>query len=117
MIIDRKPSLFVLPACKNLDINRIEEEMNLSKVRIAIVEEAEKITGMKVGGISPLGIINSKIPIYVENSLNKGDFIYMSAGHRGFVLKLHVSDFLDIMKSRSSFQKNIQKKLPSFLNY
>jgi Cys-tRNA(Pro)/Cys-tRNA(Cys) deacylase len=58
--------------------------------------DAEKMTGLKVGGISALALLNKGFDIYIDEWATLLDAVVISAGQRGFNLRLSVDDLLRV---------------------
>jgi len=56
--------------------------------------EAERLTGLKVGGISALSLLSKGFAVHLDRSAESLDSIVVSAGQRGLNVRLQVEDFL-----------------------
>jgi len=98
VIIDGKPNLIVLPSDNFLNLDQLTNQLGNKVINVATREEAEKYTGMQVGGISPFGVDRNIIQIHVNESILDLKHIYVSAGQRGFVMKVSVIDCISFLK-------------------
>jgi len=98
VLIDGKPNLFVIPSDNFLNLDHLINQLGGKVINVATREDAEIYTGMQVGGISPFGIDRNTIPIFVNKSILDLKHIYVSAGQRGFVIKVSVVDFISYLK-------------------
>ncbi len=98
VIIDEKPNLFVIPSDNFLNLDHLINQLGGKVINVATREEAENYTGMQVGGISPFGVDRNIIPIHVYESILDLKHIYVSAGQRGFVIKVSVIEFISFLK-------------------
>ena len=57
-------------------------------------DEVKNITGYTIGGVSPVGHKNN-VDIYIDNSLERFDFLFAAAGHPNCIFKI---SFLDLKK-------------------
>lgn len=94
-----KPLLVMVPSNTRLSLEKLEAELNIQNLSLATKSQTEKFTGMQVGGISPLGLLEMNIPIYIVESVMSFDWIVFSAGQRGVTIQLPVSDFLAITRA------------------
>jgi Cys-tRNA(Pro)/Cys-tRNA(Cys) deacylase len=89
-----KPMLVMVAANTTLNLKKVAQAVGAKKVHMARHVEAENMTGLKVGGISALALLNKGFNIYLDEWATLLDFIAVSAGQRGFNLKLSVDDLL-----------------------
>ena len=90
------PLLVIVPANHEIDLRYLAHELDVKAVHMAKHDDAEKITGLKVGGISSLALLNRHFSIYLDRSAQNFETIVMSAGQRGINLELPVKDFLTL---------------------
>jgi Cys-tRNA(Pro)/Cys-tRNA(Cys) deacylase len=60
--------------------------------------EAERITGYKVGGISPFGQ-RKQVGTVIEQGALAHDLVYLNGGQRGLQVRLKPSDVRDVLKA------------------
>jgi Cys-tRNA(Pro)/Cys-tRNA(Cys) deacylase len=82
----RKPMLVVVPGQK--------------KVKMAAHDQAESLTGLQTGGISPLALINKGFDVYLDDRALRFDAIAVSAGERGANLLVPVKDLIKLTRAR-----------------
>lgn len=95
-----KPILVMVPAGKQLDLKKLAKTVQEKKLKMATQREAEQLTGLQVGGISALAIINRGFAIYIDESANSLDQITVSAGQRGIQVTLSTRDLVKVTKAR-----------------
>lgn len=95
-----KPMLVMVPANKQLDLKRLAKGVGEKKLKMASHSEAEELTGLEVGGISALALINKGFSIYLDGSAQDHDQILISAGQRGLDLELAVDDLIRLTSAR-----------------
>jgi Cys-tRNA(Pro)/Cys-tRNA(Cys) deacylase len=93
-----KPMLVLLSAGRTLDLKKFAKGAGLKKVRMAKHDEAEKLTSLKVGGISALALTAKNWPVFIDQPATDLEQILMSAGQRGLNLRLGVQDFIKTLK-------------------
>ena len=91
---DDKFTLFLVAGDKKASLKKIKKNIKFSNVSMASAEEVKSITGYTIGGVSPVGHINY-VDIYIDNSLERFDFLYAAAGHPNCIFKI---SFLDLKK-------------------
>jgi Cys-tRNA(Pro)/Cys-tRNA(Cys) deacylase len=58
--------------------------------------EAERITGLLVGGISPLALLGRPFEVYLDARVAALERLYINGGQRGVNLRLRVADLLAV---------------------
>jgi Cys-tRNA(Pro)/Cys-tRNA(Cys) deacylase len=92
----KKPMLVMLPASKELDLRQFARAVGEKSVRMATQREAEQLTGLKVGGISALALLNKPFTVYLDASAAALDRLYVSGGQRGLDLRLRARDLVAV---------------------
>ena len=87
-----KPLLAIIPANRQLDLKKLAKLTGTKKLKMASHQEAEAMTGLQVGGISPLALINKGFTIYLDELAMGQKQIFVSAGERGTQIKLAPAD-------------------------
>jgi len=95
-----KPLLAVLPADQALDLKALARAVGAKKVRMARLTEAERMTGLKKGGISALALLNKGFRVCLDESALGWPQIAMSAGVRGMQVVLAPQDFVRLTRAR-----------------
>jgi Cys-tRNA(Pro)/Cys-tRNA(Cys) deacylase len=95
-----KPMLVMIPSDRQLDLKKLAKAVGEKKLKMATHNEAERLTGLQVGGISALGLLNRGFDIYLDQPALAFDQIVISAGQRGLQIKLAVSDLVRVSKAR-----------------
>ena len=89
-----KPFLVMVPAESQLDLKKMARAVGEKKVKMADHRLAEKLTGLQVGGISPLLLINRGFEILIDASAAAYETVYVSGGEKGVNLEVPVSDLV-----------------------
>jgi Cys-tRNA(Pro)/Cys-tRNA(Cys) deacylase len=89
-----KPILAVVSAVQEVDLKAVAQAVGEKKVRVPSQKEAERLTGLQAGGISPLALLGRGFTVLLDASAADADFLHVSGGQRGLNLRLQVSDFL-----------------------
>ncbi|HFE66321.1 MAG TPA: aminoacyl-tRNA deacylase [Chloroflexi bacterium] len=91
-----KPILAVIPANRQLNLKKLAKLLGVKKVKMASHKEAETLTGLQVGGISPLALLNKGFRVYLDTAAREQAQIYVSAGQRGQQIKLSAVDLVKV---------------------
>ncbi len=95
-----KPILVMVPANRQLNLKTLATAVNVKKLKMASHREAEAMTKLQVGGISPLALLNKGFAIYLDCSAQDYEKIMVSAGQRGIQILLTVADLQKVIKAR-----------------
>jgi Cys-tRNA(Pro)/Cys-tRNA(Cys) deacylase len=91
-----KPILAVVPGDREVDLKALAQAVGEKKVYLPTQRDAEKLTGLQAGGISPLALINRGFQVILEASAVENSEIHISGGQRGLNLRLPTADFLNL---------------------
>jgi Cys-tRNA(Pro)/Cys-tRNA(Cys) deacylase len=81
-----KPMLIIIAGDRELDLKKVSREIGEKKVRMASHNEAETLTGLQVGGISALALLNRPFDVFIDQPATDLTHILVSAGKRGINL-------------------------------
>ncbi|NDJ54511.1 MAG: aminoacyl-tRNA deacylase [Chloroflexi bacterium] len=93
---DHNQMLVMLAANRQLDLKKLAAQIGVKKAQLASHKEAEALTGLKVGGISALALLNKGFVIFIDQAATEIDTILVSAGQRGLDVRLSVADLLSV---------------------
>ena len=96
----KKPLLAVLPGTCTVDLKSLAAFLGEKKVYLPTEREAEQLTGLQAGGISPLALINKGFQVVIDASSQKYLEIHVSGGQRGINIKLAVADLIRLTNAR-----------------
>lgn len=85
---ERKHALCVLLATHLLDVNHtVRKKLGARKVSFADAGETRDITGMEIGGVTPIGIPPG-LPVWVDAAVMECGYIILGGGNRSSKLKV-----------------------------
>ena len=96
----KKPLLVVVPGPLSADLKLLAAALGEKKVYLPTEREAEQITGLQAGGISPLALINKGFQVVIDSSAQNYSAIHVSGGQRGLNIKLPVTDLVKLTNAR-----------------
>ena len=96
----RKPILVVIPGPNVVDLKLLAASLGEKKVYLPTEREAEELTGLQAGGISPLALINKGFQVVIDSAAQNYPEIHVSGGQRGLNIKLPVADLISLTKAR-----------------
>ncbi|MBN2549035.1 MAG: hypothetical protein JXB15_07760 [Anaerolineales bacterium] len=83
--------LAVIPGDREVDLKLLAKALGEKKVHLPTEREAERLTGLQAGGISPLALINRGFQMVIDASARNFAEIHISGGQRGLNILLPVS--------------------------
>lgn len=95
-----KPSLVMIAANRTLDLKKMATVVGVKKVTMASHKEAERLTGLKVGGISALALTHKNWAVYLDKPAIELEHILMSAGQRGLDLRVPTAALLRVVQAK-----------------
>jgi Cys-tRNA(Pro)/Cys-tRNA(Cys) deacylase len=95
----KKPVLAVVPGTQNVDLKAVAIALGEKKVYLPTEREAELLTGLQAGGISPLALINKGFQVIIDISAISMDEVHVSGGQRGLNIRLPVRDLAELTKA------------------
>ena len=95
-----RPALILEPADATLDLKRAARGMGVKRVGMAGQAEAERLTGLQVGGISALALTHLRWPVFLDRRAESLESVVVSAGQRGRNVRLRVVDFIRVTGAR-----------------
>lgn len=91
-----KPILVLVPAPREVDLKALSRALGEKKVTLATQKEAEKLTGLQVGGISPLALLDRRFDVIIDKSAQSMGEIYISGGQRGINIRLSTISLVEL---------------------
>jgi Cys-tRNA(Pro)/Cys-tRNA(Cys) deacylase len=95
-----KNILAMVPANRQLDLKKLAKSVGDKKLKMASHRDAEALTGLQVGGISALALLNRGFDVYLDQSAAGFEQIIVSAGERGQQIELAVGDLVKLTRAR-----------------
>lgn len=96
----QKPVLVMIPSAASLDLKKLAQAVGEKKMQMAPRADAERLTGMQAGGISPLGLVNRGFRILLDDRAQALEKIVISAGERGAQVELPVEALRTLTRAR-----------------
>ncbi len=95
-----KPILAVIPGPNRVDLKLLAAALGEKKLLLPTEREAEQLTGLQAGGISPLALINKGFQVVADSSAQDKSEIHVSGGQRGLNIRLPVQALVDLTHAR-----------------
>ena len=95
-----KPILAVVPGNQEVNLKKLAKAVGEKKVTPSTQKEAENITKLQVGGISPLALINRGFEIVIHRSVQDLELVHVSGGELGVNIRLACRDLIDLTRAK-----------------
>lgn len=88
-----------LPGDRELSLKGLARMLGVKTVAMSTPEEAERVTGYRVGGISPFGTRRT-LPVWLERSLLGHPKVLINAGRRGTLVSLAPESIVEALQAQ-----------------
>ena len=95
--VDGKPACCVIPSDKQLSMKRVASAFGGKAAEMMAVPKAEKMTGYKVGGISPFGQ-KRQVPTAFEPF--DAEKVWINAGQRGLLVGIAPAEAVAVLGAK-----------------
>jgi Cys-tRNA(Pro)/Cys-tRNA(Cys) deacylase len=95
-----KPILAVIPGSNHVDLKLLANALGEKKVNLPSEHEAEEMTGLQAGGISPLALLNKGFHVVIDSAAQTRPEIHISGGQRGLNIRLPVKALAELTQAR-----------------
>ena len=95
-----KPLLVIVPGPATLQLKQLAGAVGVKKIKMAEHKQAEQLTNLQTGGISPLALINKGFAVYIDERARAYETIAVSAGQRGANIEVPVADLVKLTNAR-----------------
>jgi len=89
--VDGKPACVMAPSDSELSMKKVAAALGGKSAAMMPVADAERLTGYKVGGVSPFGQ-KRKLPTVIAREALGEPYIYLNGGQRGLQVRLAPAD-------------------------
>lgn len=86
-LVDGKPVCAIVPSNREVSMKKLAAAFEAKSAQMMKPADAERITGYKVGGISPFGQMR-RVPAAIEESALGHAHVFINGGQRGLQVKL-----------------------------
>ena len=97
--LDGKPVCAIVPSDREVNMKKLAKVMAGKSATMMDPHKAERMTGYKVGGISPLGG-RKRLVCALDLSAEQFETIFINGGQRGLQIKLKPDDLVGLLKCK-----------------
>jgi Cys-tRNA(Pro)/Cys-tRNA(Cys) deacylase len=97
-LVDGKPVCVIVPSDQEVSMKKLAAAVRGKSAQMMKPPEAERVTGFKVGGISPFGQ-RKPVRTVIEQSALAHDQVYLNGGQRGLQVRLRPGDVQEVLKA------------------
>lgn len=94
--LDGKPICAIVPSDEEVNMKKLAAALGGKSAHMMKPPEAERLTGYKVGGISPLGQRKS-VPTALDELAQLHDEIFINGGQRGLQIRIKPDDLAAVL--------------------
>lgn len=94
--LDGKPACAIIPSDRELNMKKLAKALKGKSAAMMDPQKAERLTGYKVGGISPLGG-RKRLPTALDASAQTFETLFLNGGQRGLQVKLKPDDLVTVL--------------------
>lgn len=91
VLIDGKPACAILPSDREVAMKKLAAAFDGKHAEMMKPADAERVTGYKVGGISPFGQRRA-VPVVIEAAALAHEQVYINGGQRGLQVRIAPAD-------------------------
>ncbi len=95
-LVDGKPACVVVPSDREVSMKKLASIFGGKAAQMMKPADAERMTGYKVGGISPFGQMR-KVRTAFEQTAMTHERVYMNGGQRGLQVRLAPRDAASVL--------------------
>lgn len=100
-LLDGKPAIAILPSDRELSMKRFAAALGGKSAAMMPIPQAERLSGYKVGGVSPFGQPR-RLPVAIEVAVLDQPLVYINGGQRGLQVRLDPNDAVRVLDARAA---------------
>jgi Cys-tRNA(Pro)/Cys-tRNA(Cys) deacylase len=92
-----RPWLVMVPAVLEADLRVLARSLGEKSLRMASVKEAERLTGLLVGGVGALALVGKPFRVAIDEAVLGEERVFVNGGRRGLNLGLAPGDLFRLV--------------------
>ena len=97
--VDKEFLICLVSGDKRCSLNKLKKIVSKKDVSMASAEEVKAQTGFTIGGVSPVGHINS-LSIIIDETLGRFQTVFAAAGHPNSIFEISFIKLKELTKGR-----------------
>jgi Cys-tRNA(Pro)/Cys-tRNA(Cys) deacylase len=89
--VDGKPACVVVPSDREVSLKKLALAFQGKAAKMMRPADAERLTGYRIGGISPFAQ-KKRVPIAIEEAALSESTVFLNGGQRGLQIELEPND-------------------------
>ena len=98
--LSSRPLLVMIAGPEELDLRLLARSIGAKAARMAPHRDAERLTGLQVGGIGALALMNRPFEPCIERAALQFEWVLVNGGRRGLNLRVAVQDLIRLTGAR-----------------
>jgi Cys-tRNA(Pro)/Cys-tRNA(Cys) deacylase len=99
--LDGQPVCVIVPSDREVSMKKLAAALGGKSAEMMAPADAERLTGYKVGGISPFGQTR-RVPVLLEAGALAHELVYLNGGQRGLQVRMAPSDIVRVLAARTA---------------
>jgi len=99
-LVDGRPACVIVPSDREVSMKKLAAAFGGKSAQMMKAADAERMTGYKVGGISPFGQMRA-VRTAIEEEALAHDLVYINGGQRGLQVRLSPRDAAQVLKANA----------------
>lgn len=99
VLLDSKPACAIVPSDREVAMKKLAAALGGKSAQMMKPADAERLTGYKVGGISPFGQMR-RVPVAIEEDALPLSHVYINGGQRGLQVRLSPADAVTLLGAK-----------------
>lgn len=96
VLADGKPACAIAPSDGEVSLKRVAAALGAKSAAMMRGADAERLTGYKIGGISPFGQMRP-VPVVIDETALLWDAVFLNGGQRGLQVMLSGEDAVRVL--------------------
>lgn len=96
--VDGKPACVIVPSDREVAMKKLAAACGGKHAEMMTPPEAERVSGYKVGGISPFGQMR-RPPVLIDETALAQPYVFINGGQRGLQVRLAPADAVRVLRA------------------